>query len=607
YFCDWSDRQHCHNPNTERWDRSNGRLYRMVFAATHQPRPVDLSALSDRELAALLQHRNAWYPRMAHRLLTERALRNRGLDAAATSVIEDLARKGPTTAARLRGLWTAHTALAADPARWEAALRDPDAFVRAWAVQLIAEDGHPPDPFPAALRHLAQSDPSPRVRLALASAAQRLPANDAWSLLESLARHAEDREDRNLPPLIWTSLAPRMTSDPARALAVADITGMPQLTDWIHWYAAVLGGDPLEKSLGALATRDDPTLRRRLAGLWLATEPKGTVPQPAAWKTLAARLQGSSDPAIVRRSQQLAAAFGDTTAFPELRRTLADRSQPPEARKHAFAVLSRVSDPGSLPVFLDLLEDPAFRVPSIRVLARYDDPRIAAALIGRFSDWEAAERTSALDVLTRRPDRAAALLDAVAANAIARDQLTALHLRQMSDLHSPEVDRRIASAWGRLQATPAETLTRIAVLQRTFEEAPLWAYDGRAGRTHFQRLCASCHVLGPDGQRIGPELTGAGRNGIRYFLENIVDPDAVVGSDFQLTTVETRDGEVVSGLVMQETDSGLSLRTVTEQRVLPKASIARRERSDRSLMPDGLLESLSPREQLELLKYLTGN
>jgi len=608
YFCDWSDRQHCHNPNTERWDRSNGRIYRMAFAATYQPRPVeDLAALPDRDLATLLTHRNAWYSRMAHRLLTERAARGHRMDPAAGQAIRTLAAKGTQAPERLRGLWAAHTALAADPQLLTAALGDPDEFVRAWGIQLVAENGRPLDPFPGVLRQMARKDPSPRVRLYLASAAQRLPDEDAWDILESLSRHAEDTNDRNLPPLLWTSLAPRMAGDPSRALALAGTTALPQLADWIHWYAAVLGGTALDKALGSLSEADTPLLRRRLAGLWLAVEPMGSVPKPAAWAALAPRLYASRDPEIVRPAQQLAAAFGDTTAFAELRASLSDRAQPAEARQHAFAVLSRAADADSLPVFLDLLDDPAFRIPAIRVLARYDDARVAPALVSRYPRWEAPERTAALDVLTRRPDRSIALLDAMAAGGIARDQLTALHLRQMSDLHHAEVDRRIATAWGRLQSTPAETLSRIAALQRTFDEAPLWAYDGRAGRAHFQKLCASCHVLGADGQRIGPELTGAGRNGIRYFLENIVDPDAVVGSDFQLTTVETRDGDVVSGLVLHETDSGLTIRTPAEQQVIPKASITRRELSDRSLMPAGLLESLSDREQLELLKYLTAN
>ena len=60
-------------------------------------------------------------------------------------------------------------------------------------------------------------------------------------------------------------------------------------------------------------------------------------------------------------------------------------------------------------------------------------------------------------------------------------------------------------------------------------------------------------------------------------------------------------------LVLGETGSALTLRTTTEPVVVPKADIARRETSDRSLMPEGLLESLSDRERIELLKYLTEN
>ena len=41
--------------------------------------------------------------------------------------------------------------------------------------------------------------------------------------------------------------------------------------------------------------------------------------------------------------------------------------------------------------------------------------------------------------------------------------------------------------------------------------------------------------------------------------------------------------------------------------VVPKSEIRQRTLSDRSLMPEGLLESLNDREQIELLKYLTSN
>src|SRR5204863_4807396 len=161
---------------------------------------------------------------------------------------------------------------------------------------------------------------------------------------------------------------------------------------------------------------------------------------------------------------------------------------------------------------------------------------------------------------------------------------------------------------GKFQRTAGEKQARIDRLEKIFQEAPLWAFDGGgAGRAHFQKLCAQCHRLRDDGVLLGPELTGAGKNGVRYFLENIIDPDAVIGADFQMTTVETRNGDVISGLVADESPATLTIRTVSDQIVVAKDDILQRTKSEKSLMPEGLLETLTDREQLELLKFLTSN
>ena len=31
YVIDWTDTQHCHNPDDEKWDRTNGRIYRISW------------------------------------------------------------------------------------------------------------------------------------------------------------------------------------------------------------------------------------------------------------------------------------------------------------------------------------------------------------------------------------------------------------------------------------------------------------------------------------------------------------------------------------------------------------------------------------------------
>lgn len=606
YFIDWYDQQHCHNPNTERWDRSNGRLYRMQWQATWKPVKVDLAAKSDAELVELHGHKNEWFVRTARRLLQERA-QSRPVAGEVAGALGGLFADHVDPAIRLRALWSVNAVGHFTAQVAERALKDPDEFVRGWGIRFATDRRQASDQQLAELVRLAKTDPSPVVRRYLASAIQRVPTAAAWSLIEALSQHGEDRDDRNLPLLVWHGLAPLMAQTPDKAFYFATRTALPQLKDWIYWYGATLEGEPLNHVVRSLSRLEGEDLRRRLAGVWLAMEPRANVPQPADWKEVAPTLYSNADRRIQRDAERLAAVFGDASMFPRLRSTLADSKATDDDRKHAFAVLSRAQDAASLPVFLELLDDAAFRTPAISLLARFSAPEVPPALIGRLAKLAANDRSAALAALTSRPTFALALLDAVAAGTVKRDLLTAFHVRQLAGLKDAEVTRRVTATWGRIGQSPAEKEAAMAKLQKTFDEAPLWAYSANEGRKHFQKLCASCHVLGQDGQRLGPELTGAGKNGIRYFLENVMDPNAVIGTDFQMTTVETKAGDTISGLILSETGSALTLRTTTEQVVVAKSDIAKRETSDRSLMPEGLLEALPDREQIELLKYLTGN
>jgi putative heme-binding domain-containing protein len=92
---------------------------------------------------------------------------------------------------------------------------------------------------------------------------------------------------------------------------------------------------------------------------------------------------------------------------------------------------------------------------------------------------------------------------------------------------------------------------------------------------------------------------------VDYFLENIADPNAVIGDDFQLTIVTKKDDSVVAGMVEKESDTSLVVRTLTESVSIPKGDIKSRNKLAQSLMPPGLLDAMSEREALELLKFLS--
>lgn len=606
YFIDWYDQQHCHNPNTERWERGSGRIYRMQWTASYKPRKVDLAKMNDRELVELQGHKSEWFVRTARRLLHERA-QERSIQGEAIQAVGGILNGHVDPAMRLRALWTANAIGQFTEEVAKRTLQDPDEYVRGWGIRLATDHSDLDSDQQQEMVRLAKNDPSQVVRLHLASAAQRVPEETAWKILEALSQHGEDQEDRNIPYLLWQSLAQRMPRKQERALLVAENTMLPQLADWIYWYASALEGPGLGRVLAKVGQLNGEEQRRLLSAVELALQNRPNVPAPAVWKNVGPALYQSKDKRVQQQAERIAAVFGDDSMFPRLREALSNRESPADLRKHAFEVLSRAQDESSLKLFISLLDEAPFRQPTINLLSRFDATEIPAALLHRFESFAPQEQAAALNALTSRPGFAQALLEAVESGKFKRDHINSYHVRQLTELKNEEITARVIKTWGKLNQTPAEKEEKIAALEKTFNEAPLWAFDARAGREHYTKLCAQCHKLGNEGTRIGPELTGAGRNGIRYYLENIIDPNAVIGTDFQMTTIDTREGDVISGLLINETAASITLRTTTEERVIAKSDIENRNTSELSLMPEGLLDALQERERIELLKFLTSN
>ncbi|MFP6875671.1 MAG: hypothetical protein VCA37_02470 [Roseibacillus sp.] len=107
------------------------------------------------------------------------------------------------------------------------------------------------------------------------------------------------------------------------------------------------------------------------------------------------------------------------------------------------------------------------------------------------------------------------------------------------------------------------------------------------------------------GGKYGPDFTGSWRNGKDYFLESIVDPNAVIGENFRLNIVTRKDGSPVSGMTVGETAEVLTIQTLTESVAIPKSAIKSRQVLDQSIMPVGFFDTLPEQEVVDLLNYLT--
>jgi putative membrane-bound dehydrogenase-like protein len=603
YASDWSDTGECHSTKNTR--KETGRIYRITWGDLKR-QPVDFSKLDTAPLADLHLHRNDWHVRQARLELQERQAVGGDISAAQTA-LRALFASHPDPTRKLRALWTLRATGAADDAFLTEQLDHENEFVRGWSVQFLSEDRDPPAAAREKFAAMAARDVSPFVRLYLASALQRLPAEPRWSIAEALANRAEDANDQNLPLMLWYGVEPLVHDDTGRFVSLASRTALPTLRNHIARRVASLTGDGQAKALDSLVRllkpMTDAARRDVFDGLFAGLEGRRSVPMPPGWPEVYPTLSASG---LADEAVKLALIFDDPTALAGMKQLASDPTADPASRAKAVQSLIDRHPAGLDAVLLPLLDDPALAGPAIRGLAGYDHPETVASILARYGRLDRAARQDALQTLASRPAWASRLLDAVEAGTVAKTDLTAYTARQIAGLGDRALADRVSAIWGVSRPTGAEKKKQIARLLETLTPAALAAGDRSAGRGIFLRTCSACHTLFGEGGAAGPDLTGAQRSSVEYLLENIVDPSASVSKDFQLTLIETTSGRALTGFVVAESESSVTLQSFNEKLAIPAAEIRSRQASPVSMMPEGLLQILAPDEIRDLIAYLSG-
>lgn len=230
YVSDWCDTGECHN--YDRIDQTNGRIYKVTWGRTNHVNQ-DLSKLSDEQLVRLQLHRNDWFVRHARRLLQERqsaGTLGRGVPDQLRAILNG----NPDVTRKLRALWALHDVGALGESELLAGpLNSPEPYVRGWAIQFALENAQPSDALLAKLAEMAAGDPSPVVRLYLASGLQRIEPQKRWAIAAALCSHGQDASDQNLPLMIWYGIEPLAAFDPARAAGLIATCKIPIVRELI--------------------------------------------------------------------------------------------------------------------------------------------------------------------------------------------------------------------------------------------------------------------------------------------------------------------------------------------------------------------------------------
>jgi putative membrane-bound dehydrogenase-like protein len=133
--------------------------------------------------------------------------------------------------------------------------------------------------------------------------------------------------------------------------------------------------------------------------------------------------------------------------------------------------------------------------------------------------------------------------------------------------------------------------------------------DVRRGQAIFnsaKTACLTCHALGYQGGKVGPDLTRISEvRSERDLLEAIVYPSASFVRSYEPVIVATKDGQEHSGVLRQDSPDGMLLATgpTTEVRI-GRGDITEIRPGAVSVMPQGLDEQLSRQELADLLAFL---
>ena len=624
FVLDWSDTGECHESTGVH--RTSGRIYKITYGEPKRSQVGDIAKSSVSELVRLHTHANEWFSRRARLELTARAQDGRGVGTAKEQLLA-LFENQSDIFVQLRAFWTLYAIGATDETFLRAQLHHPNEHVRTWAIRFLndawpldtvmsqrpkAKSGTGPSAAPSAslwaeFVRLANNDRSGLVRLALASTLQRLPVAERPGLAAALLGHKEDANDHNLPLLIWYGLIPVADANPAALASVAAKAELPLTRKFIARRLA----EDIEKNpaplnqLIKLATAKPAAFQADiLDGMADGLTGWRKAAKPAAWDALAQKLAHSGDPALRDRARDLSVLFGDGRALDAVKRVALDRTADLNVRKAALQTLIDNRAPDLRSICEQLVGVQFLNSVAARGLATFNDPEAGADLVTSYRRFHPSERGQLLSALVSRPAFASALLDAVKEGRIPRADITAYHARQIHSLNDTALNKKLAEVWGELHDSSADKQQLIAKWKRQLTPAALAKADKSLGRTIFNTACAACHTLYGEGGKVGPDLTGGGRDNLDYLLENVVDPSAVVTADFRMSIVELKDGRVLNGLISAKTDHTLTLKTMTETLAIERSEVTSVRESELSLMPEGLLEALPAEQVRDLVAYL---
>ncbi len=628
YVLDWYDRYHCYQDarrDPVGIDRLNGRLYRIRYSSSPRaPSRLNLAKESDKQLIARLSQGNGLFREMAQRLLGERlAADSKGHADTAKELTDLVNSSSASNRTKLLALWSLVSAgdlQAEDHLRW---LASSDPSIRAWAVRAAGNQKSSDLRIQRAVIESSAIE-NADVRLQAVVALGKLPGIEPIGIWMSML--SKSGTDPILPAIIWQNTLPRLNSPDGWSSLLA--------TETLKEMGAAInpGREEFMTRLSALAlTNRDilPIHAKSFAKLvdqskwatpstrsaWLRSVARELQTNDAikdkiwrdAFLPVASRLAQSEQGNIRDDAELLAALLGDKDCQSQLEKRFYNARNSENFRMEALQAMLKVGGEqvveSAVQTVLDNNQPEAFRVRVLTELARIDQSNLGERLMTAWPTLPPSLKDRVVDVLTQRPQWAAALVSSVERGKVPASAAGVNQIRKLQSVGSPDLQKRVKSVWGIVR--DGRNPAREQVAREMAVHLGKSRGDAEKGKAVFAKNCAVCHKFHGIGQEVGPDITSNGRASFEQLLSNVFDPSLVIGSAFQATTVSTTKGRLVSGLLVEDSPNRITLKVQGGTlEVIPRGEVELVAVSANSLMPEGLEKQITPTEMADLFAFL---
>jgi putative heme-binding domain-containing protein len=323
------------------------------------------------------------------------------------------------------------------------------------------------------------------------------------------------------------------------------------------------------------------------------------------------------------------ATLDDPTSRAKALRGLLRHTNQKESRESALRLLAAISeqdDPPAEPlgVWLDYAKDARHARDAAGFVKQAEgtDPGKAilayAVLIQVVANKKAPESAreeaeKAIDLAWSKPDLSPRLLRAVAlskANPYIAKVRTALADPQTEVKQAAEFAAKRLNI--SLKAEPKPSTKGLKPIAATPYDQVLAAVladkgDAALGATLFEKQgCINCHSIAKGQPIKGPYLGDvASRYNRTELTESILKPSAKIAQGFETKKFALNSGQTYEGFVVREAGDEIEMRNSSGAvTILSKKDIEETQKSELSVMPQGLLDPLTPHDLASLLAYL---